>query len=123
MNQLGNIIDTNYDFERLPDNIHLAGVSFEGRQDVIPNLFDGTDVKLVRDPKNAYDKNAIKVFTVCDKEEVQIGWIPKNIAQVIAAEMDAGIDWAGKINKIIGGETQTKGVLINLYIPKDRRKK
>ena len=118
MTQLGNVIDTNYDFTQLPELIHLAGVSFENRQELIKNLKEEIEIKLIRDPKNPYDKNAIKVYVKQNKEEIQIGWIPKEISQILAAEIDAGIKWYGKIKKIIGGEMQTKGLLVNLYYVK-----
>ncbi|HEV7179947.1 MAG TPA: hypothetical protein VGN11_08750, partial [Candidatus Baltobacteraceae bacterium] len=39
----------------------LAGVSFEGRQDVIAGLRVGFELDLIRQPDNQYDANAIAV--------------------------------------------------------------
>jgi hypothetical protein len=116
--KLGNIPeeDTNFDFEQIPEYIKLSGVTFEGRQSILPQLKENSMVELVRDSKNPYDRNAIKVVTEFNNREVQIGWIPRDWAAVLAPEMDAGIYWTGKIGKVIGGQDQNKGVLVRLSI-------
>lgn len=111
---LGNIIETNYDFEQIDKITKLTGVTFENRQDILPDLWPDSDVLLVRDRKNEYDKNAIRVVTEHSKKYIQIGWIPKELAKLLAPELDAGIIWKGKINKIIGAEYKNKGILIEL---------
>ena len=111
---VGNIFETNYDFEQIEKITKLAGVTFENRQDIIMDLKLESDVVLMRDYKNEYDKNAIKVLTNFNKEQIQIGWIPRDLASVLAPEIDAGIIWKGKIYKIIGTEYKNKGILIEL---------
>ncbi|AEO93512.1 gp253 [Bacillus phage G] len=113
---LGKIDYTNLDFEEIPYTIHVAGVSWEDRQDHIPNLEIDSEVYLIRDPNNQYDKNAISVKAI---DNIQIGWIPKKIAEVLAPEIDAGIQWQARVEKIIGNEQQLKGVLIKLFLSKD----
>ena len=110
---LGKIIDqTNLDFEEIPQLIKVAGVSWENRQELISNLEVGSDVFLVRDPENKYDKNAIAVKTA---DNIQIGWIPKVFAAILAPEIDAGIQWLAQVEKVIGEEQQLKGVIIKLF--------
>jgi len=109
---LGNIFDTNFDFAKIPDTVCLAGVSFENRQELILKLEVNEKMELVRDPKNIYDKYAIKVF---DSNNNHIGWIPKEIAEILAPEMDAGINWKATMEKVTGTEEQTKGVVVKLY--------
>ena len=94
---VGNIFDTNFDFAPVPETVCLAGVSFEDRQLIIPNIKVGTPMTLKRDPYNKHDRYAIKVF---DKNENHIGWIPKEIAAIIGPEIDAGIVWKAKVEKI-----------------------
>ena len=107
-------IDTNMDFEPIPQLINLSGVTFEGRQDIISQLEIGQVISLVRDPFNKWDKFAIKVFTIYNNRDIQIGWIPKNIAQILAPEIDAGVKWYGIIDKIIGGNDKNWGILVKL---------
>ena len=115
MNKLsfGKINQTNLDFEEIPYTINVAGVSWENRQELIKELKVDSEVILLRDPTNQYDKNAIAVKT---KENIQIGWVPKKIAEVLAPEIDAGINWQAKVESIIGNEQQLKGVLIKLFL-------
>lgn len=115
---LGNIIETNYDFEPIDKITKLSGVTFENRQGIIPDLWSDSDVILVRDNKNEYDRNAIRVMTEFNKKLIQIGWIPKDLAKVLAPEIDAGIIWKGKVYKIIGNEYKNKGILIELEYEK-----
>jgi len=109
-------IDTNIDFEPLPEFIKLTGVTFEGRQNIISQLKLNQSIFLKRDPFNEYDKYAIKVFTNYKGKEIQIGWIPKLTAQTLAPEIDAGIKWSGLIGKIIGGNDKNYGILIKLSV-------
>jgi len=109
-------IDTNLDFEYIPEIIKLSGVTFEGRQEIISKLKLDEKIYLKRNPLNEYDKYAIKVFTRYEEKNIQIGWIPKSIAKIISPEIDAGVKWSGKINKIIGGNDKNYGILIKIFI-------
>lgn len=115
--KVGNIIAYNLDFDYIPDKITLSGVTKNNRQDIIPKLKENMKVIFLRDPFNQYDRYAIKVITTLNNEEIQIGWIPKEYAEILAPEIDAGINWKGKINKILGGTKykENYGVLINIY--------
>lgn len=110
--KVGNIFDTNFDFPTIPETVCLAGVSFNNRQLIIPNLEIGSPISLIRDPKNKHDKYAIKVF---DKNNNHIGWISKDVAYYLSQEIDAGIIWEGKIEKITGNEETLRGVVVKLY--------
>ena len=67
---------------------YIAGVTFCDRQQHIANLKVGDRLKLIREPSNKFDNNAIQVF---DVENNQLGFIPKEIAATVAPEMDDGI--------------------------------
>lgn len=110
--KVGNIFDTNFDFATVPETVSLAGVSFEDRQLIIPNLKVGTTIILKRDPYNKHDRYAIKVF---DNNGNHIGWIPKEIAAIIGPEIDAGINWKAKLEKVTGNEDTFRGVVVKLY--------
>ncbi|MBV8151602.1 MAG: HIRAN domain-containing protein, partial [Candidatus Eremiobacteraeota bacterium] len=43
-------------------NTKIAGVSFEGRQDLVSALSPGMLLELRRQPDNPYDSNAIEVY-------------------------------------------------------------
>lgn len=75
----------------------VAGVTFEGRQDIIKNLEAGTALLFERDPENKFDKNAVKVIA----EGKHIGFLPKG--NWVANEMDQGVRFNAVISQITGG--------------------
>ena len=111
---LFDIIDSysNCDFEEIPEFINLTGVTMDNRQNVIANLDPNTPILLVRDPFNQYDKNAISVKTI---DGVMIGWIPRYYASILAPEIDSGVGWFCKIDKILGSEETLRGVSVKLF--------
>ena len=50
----------------------------------------GAPLTLRRDPDNPHDPNAIAV----DAGGVQVGWVPRELAAELAAELDAGRPWS-----------------------------
>jgi len=79
----------------------VVGVSFEGRQAIVSRLSIGEEVFLVRDPKNTYDRNAIKVMN-WDGE--QLGFLDRYLAASLAAELDRlGEPVSATVVAILGG--------------------
>lgn len=112
-------IDDNYmnlDFEEISYLINLSGVTWENRQTIIGELNPKMEVYLERDYQNKYDKNAIAVKI---KNGQQIGWIPKHLAETLAPELDADINWRAKIEGVVGGEEVYKGVTIKLFLSRN----
>lgn len=76
-------------------SFEIAGAGFEGRQKTFTDLVvdgsrDDLEVFLERDPKNAYDANAIKVMVKNNKTGLggQAGWVPAVFAKALAPVMD-----------------------------------
>jgi single-stranded-DNA-specific exonuclease len=63
----------------------VVGVSYEGRQTIVSQLKMGETVFLVRDPDNAYDRNAIRVIL---GDERQVGFVNRNLAARLAPIID-----------------------------------
>ncbi len=104
----------------------LAGVSFEGRQDIIAGLHAGLDVDLIRAPENAYDSNAIAVMYGA----LQLGFLNKGIAKHLAPRIDSGARYRAQIESLTGpvrapgssrakaaGDEHRRGV--NIYVSRD----
>lgn len=70
----GEIIETN-----------VAGVTFEGRQELIKKLNIGETITLIREPNNPQDFNAFKVIT---DNGAHIGYINRELAEKIASIID-----------------------------------
>jgi single-stranded-DNA-specific exonuclease len=79
----------------------LAGVSFEGRQDVIAGLHAGAPLELRRQADNPYDFNAIAVHY----GELQLGFFNKRLAAHIAPLMDAGARYGARVASLTGGRS------------------
>jgi hypothetical protein len=54
----------------------------------------GRPLELRRDPDNPHDPNAIAVHA---GDGEQVGWVPREIAAELAAELDAGAPWSAVV--------------------------
>ena len=79
--------------------------------DIIPELSNGIILKLVREPDNQFDKNAVQVW---HKEEM-VGFIPAHTAVTLASEMDNGIDHECSVSEVTGGGDKNYGCNIKIY--------
>ncbi len=75
----------------------LAGVTFDGRQILLKKLTEDTNLKLVREKDNQYDKNAVGVLAYIRTYNKIAGWvnkwqhigyIPKEIASHLSVLID-----------------------------------
>jgi single-stranded-DNA-specific exonuclease len=99
------------------DSFHtkLAGVSFEGRQDVVTRLEPGTVLRLVRQPDNEYDTNAVAVMAPTGE---QVGFLNRRLAAVLAPALDAGAEWEVSVTDVTGTEEAgSRGVNVLLARP------
>lgn len=70
------------------ETLPIVGITRPERVDFVKKLKVGDEVILCRDPKNEYDKNAIKVL---DMENNLLGFISKDWASIYAQKMDIGM--------------------------------
>ena len=59
----------------------------EARQDILAQCKKNDPLLLIREPKNRYDPNAIKV---CTQSRKQLGYISRELAEDMAPVMDRG---------------------------------
>lgn len=83
-------------------HVRVAGVSYEGRQDHLAKLSGNEPVRLVPEPNNQYDSNAIAVHIAHTGKVLHCGYIPKEIAAKIAPLME-GESFDCSIEAITGG--------------------
>ena len=90
----------------------VAGVSY--RQDAVADCWEGDKVRLIRDPANKYDKNAIKVHSSMG----HIGFIPREEAEGLAPFIDGGGKAEAYIAELIGGTPNkpTTGVILQVTL-------
>ena len=86
----------------------LAGVSFEGRQDVVARLEAGTVLRIARQPDNTFDSNAIAVL---DPTGAQVGFFNRRLAAALAPEIDGGAAFDVTVTEVTGGgPDESRGV-------------
>lgn len=101
------ILDTDSFFTK------LAGVTFEGRQEIIARLDEHESLILRRDPLNEYDDSAVAVFA--PRLESQIGYLNRDLAAVIAPALDEGIEYNVALGSVTGGvEGRSRGVNVEI---------
>ncbi|NTW29058.1 MAG: single-stranded-DNA-specific exonuclease RecJ [Coriobacteriia bacterium] len=79
----------------------LAGVTFEGRQDVLGRVVPGIPLRLVRQPENQFDSNACALF---DPHGDQVGFLNRRLAAALAATIDKGVGYDVEVTEVTGGE-------------------
>jgi HIRAN domain len=79
--------------------LRVAGVAgaarFHGEALASSELAPGSALELRRDPGNKHDPNAIAVHV--PGAGGQVGWVPRELAEEIAPEMDAGRPWSAVV--------------------------
>jgi hypothetical protein len=72
--------------------LRIAGVAGAARHhaEALERPELGAPLTLRRDPGNEHDPNAIQVLA----GDEQIGWVPREVAAELAAEIDAGRPWS-----------------------------
>ena len=71
----------------------LAGARHRGDALATDALAPGSPLELRRDPGNEHDANAIEVHA----GGAQVGFVPRELAAELAAELDAGRPWSAVV--------------------------
>jgi single-stranded-DNA-specific exonuclease len=93
----------------------IAGVSFEGRQDVIAGLRADAALELRREPNNPHDADAIAVHY----GDLQLGFFNKRLAAHIAPLIDAGTRYRARVASLTGGPSVGKHRGVNIFVERD----
>lgn len=87
----------------------VSGVTFEGRQSTIAQLRGNEPCRIVPEPTNKYDPNALAVHVAVKGEIKHVGYIPKELAAQIAPLLD-GEQIMVHILEITGGFETPEGI-------------
>lgn len=102
----------------------VAGVTFEGRQAIVEKLTGDEPCRIVPEPTNNYDKNALAVQVALPDGIAHIGYIPRDLAALVAPYLD-GETIMVTIKTITGGfetfdgERAAYGVLLSIELQDD----
>jgi single-stranded-DNA-specific exonuclease len=103
----------------------VAGVTYEGRQSIIALLRGDEPCRIVPEPTNAYDPNALAVHIATSDGVKHVGFIPRELAKQIAPLLE-GEAVMVRILEITGGfetgdgEIATYGLRIAIDVPADQ---
>ncbi|MDR7470898.1 MAG: single-stranded-DNA-specific exonuclease RecJ [Armatimonadota bacterium] len=92
----------------------VAGVTFEGRQSVIPHVRPGQRLRLVREPANPHDPHAV---AVCTEDGQHLGYLSARLAGRLAPSMDAGTRYQATASQVTGGGERSYG--LNIFVQRD----
>jgi hypothetical protein len=98
----------------------VAGVSFDNRdgssrQTFVRRTKKGDVLVLRREPENFFDANAIAVdWLDPDGNPCQLGYVPRNLAAVLAHVMDRGATLSAQVLRKGGGGHRLAGVRITI---------
>lgn len=95
----------------------VAGVTFEGRQEILAALNGDETVTLVPEPTNQYDPHAIKVMAQTSLGLLQVGYVPKGIAAVIPDPVNATATMLGVVNGFYTDSNLGLRIRIEFEIP------
>lgn len=100
----------------------VVGVTYEGRQTAIEKLAGNEPCRIIPEPSNPYDANALAVYVAQDGGIFQIGYLPRELAERVAPILD-GEAVMVNILEITGGfekwdgSRASFGVLISIELP------
>ncbi len=102
----------------------VRGVTFEGRQKIIAKLAVNEPARIVPEPTNAYDPNALAIHVATPDGVKHIGYVPKENAAELAPFLE-GEPLTGQIVAITGGfvkfdgSVASYGVEVSFDLPED----
>ncbi|MBE0417199.1 MAG: DEAD/DEAH box helicase [Coriobacteriia bacterium] len=76
-------------------------MTFENRQDLVGRLTRGTPLRVVRQPDNPHDANAIALH---EAHGGQVGFFNRRLAGALAPVIDAGVEYDVEVADVTGGE-------------------
>lgn len=93
----------------------VAGVAYRTTAQFLYRVDELDELKLVREPDNSADSNAIRVHVVKDDRDYHIGYVPATVARALAPMMDAGMPLAATVDICA---PQKPMVTMSIYVPK-----
>jgi hypothetical protein len=103
-------------------HVKVAGVTYEGRQAYLAKLNGKEPVRLIPEPDNPYDPNAIAVHVAADGQIYHCGYIPRELAKDIAPllegeSIDCNIEAITGGFELWNGDTAAYGLRLQVQLP------
>lgn len=103
----------------------VAGVTYEGRQSIIARLQGDEPCRIVPEPADPHDPNAVAVHVATADGVKHIGYVPRDLAKEIAPWLE-GEAVMVRILEIVGGfetfegDIASYGLRIEIEIPTEQ---
>jgi hypothetical protein len=90
----------------------LAGYQYHAGGEFWDQLKVGDELKLLREPNNPHDKNAVRI----EWQGKQLGYLPRAENQAIALELDRGSRVEARIARLREARNPWQRVLIDVFV-------
>ena len=90
----------------------LAGYQYHAGTEVWDQLKPGDELRLVREPDNVHDRNAVRV----EWRGRQLGYLPRAENQAVAIELDRGSRVEARISRLREARNPWQRVLIDVFM-------
>lgn len=81
----------------------VAGVTFEGRQELLSQIDRDTPIILERDRRNPHDFHAVKVMAGVSRSWEHVGFLPRAMARLVSKSLDQGVSLSASVHRRTGG--------------------
>lgn len=99
---------------------NVVGVTVDDRQKIIAGMTGKESAKLVPEPDNKFDNNALAVMVDVGRGEIRrVGYLPREIAAKLAPILN-GDNLPVKIKSIVGGGNTFYGIVLDIEIEVQR---
>lgn len=117
----GRLVTDDYEFvlpfDKKKIEFEVAGVRH--RKDYTKfkdTLTIGDKVKLIPEPTNEYDKNAIKIVSMGEKEH-HLGYVPRFYSKELCALLNEGNEYSARVKRVhFGGDTHDNDITAEVQI-------
>ncbi len=91
----------------------LAGFQYHAGKAIWAELHEGDALQLVREPDNAYDRNAVRV----EWQGHKLGYVPRRDNAAVARMLDRAVPLDAKITRLLQSRNPWQRVLFEVYVP------
>ena len=72
--------------------IFIAGVKFHQYKDILSDISQGDGLKLVPEPLNKFDPNAVQIHFDNGKKSAFLGFVPKKFSSEVSGWLEIGME-------------------------------
>ena len=69
-------------------SFYIAGVQYHEYKEATPHIAEGNHLRLVPDPTNKYDPNAVEIIWETEEKSFFLGFVPKKYSSEVAAMLE-----------------------------------